>query len=191
MRKNKGLVTILCAALILGGVGYMSNGFKDWNPDDWRDKIIPSVNTSVDEDEVSIEEPTSEEPFKFELIREYDLSNYSESDFIKEEKTMYGSDYFSWKLILNEDEGDYLEINTSEDIFSLDDDLSNVPCDKIILHIEGVKELDEDNKKYVANIFGVSIMDTRDRGVTFAEFRTRVFEAEELGLISVYELLDN
>ncbi len=78
-RKNKTLIGFLVGALLVGGLGFLSSGYLNWNPDDWRDKIIPSVNTSVDEDkttselitedpviedsseEVSIEEPTSEE----------------------------------------------------------------------------------------------------------------------------------
>ena len=77
-RKNKTLIGFLVGALLVGGVGFLSSGYLNWNPDDWRDKIIPSVNTSSEEettselitedpvidsssDEVSIEEPTSEE----------------------------------------------------------------------------------------------------------------------------------
>lgn len=190
MRKNKGLVTILCAALILGGVGYMSNGFKDWNADNWRNRVIPSQSSEVVDDS-SEATPTSEEPFKFELIREYDLSNYSEDDFVKEEKTMYGYDYFSWKIILDEEKGDYFEINNNEEIFSLHGDLENQPYYKIILNIKNVKEDDEVNKKYVTNISGLILLDTINRGRTHAMFQTKNSDLEELGLISVYELVDN
>lgn len=62
MRKNKGLVTILCAALILGGVGYMSNGFKDWNADNWRNRVIPSQSSEVVDDSSEATPDISEDP---------------------------------------------------------------------------------------------------------------------------------
>lgn len=66
MRKNKGLVTILCAALILGGVGYMSNGFKDWNADNWRNRVIPSQSSEVVDDS-SEATPTNQLEYTLDL----------------------------------------------------------------------------------------------------------------------------
>lgn len=80
MRKNKGLVTILCAALILGGVGYMSNGFKDWNADNWRNRVIPSQSSEVVDDTSDDETPVVDEDLitvQYKVVKEITWEEFS------------------------------------------------------------------------------------------------------------------
>lgn len=53
MRKNRTFIGFIIGALLVGAVGFLSSGFLTWNPDDWRDKIIPSVTS---EDPVSVDD---------------------------------------------------------------------------------------------------------------------------------------
>jgi hypothetical protein len=64
--KIKGAITaIIISAVVLGGVGFLSNGFQNWNLDDWKDHfILPTPSTSEDPSDTSSEEPsdTSSDP---------------------------------------------------------------------------------------------------------------------------------
>lgn len=105
MRKNKGLVTILCAALILGGVGYMSNGFKDWNADNWRNRVITPQSSEVVDDTSDDETPVDEDliTIQYRIVKEitweefYEGAEYSRAsgamDCLKSEITIEDKSY--------------------------------------------------------------------------------------------------
>lgn len=106
MRKNKGLVTILCAALILGGVGYMSNGFKDWNADNWRNRVITPQSSEVVDDTSDDETPVVDEDLitiQYRIVKEitweefYEGAEYSRvsgaMDCLKSEITIEDKSY--------------------------------------------------------------------------------------------------
>lgn len=62
MSKNgKFLVGLLVGGLLLGGVGFMSNGFTNWSPEDWGNKIKPSLPVTESESDPELEPEPSEE----------------------------------------------------------------------------------------------------------------------------------
>lgn len=62
MSKNgKFLIGLLVGGLLLGGVGFMSNGFTNWSPEDWGNKIKPNLPVSEPDSEPE-PEPSEELP---------------------------------------------------------------------------------------------------------------------------------
>lgn len=74
MRRKNGLLGVIMVVILTGALGWISNGFQNFDPEEWANKIRPQ-SSSEDPISDSEEPPSSEEPQVRQGLVTFDFVN--------------------------------------------------------------------------------------------------------------------